>query len=484
MKTKNLIIITSDEMRGDCQGFSGNPDCATPHLDAFANRGIVFQNHFCVHGKCVPSRVSIMTGRYPHTDGYRTIFQHIPENEPNLLTTLKEAGFESAVFGHNHVWENFFGTNEKSSGVVDYHSYTNGIFIEMLDEKIKVPGPAPGFQQIEMPEGYDYEGLIDQDIIGFSDYHRTAQAMHYLEKVRDSSKPFYMQLNLGFPHPKYQVEEPYFSMYNRQTLSAWPNTLPRNAPTYLSDMRTVRTGETPTAEHLREIQAVYYGMITRTDMLIGKLLAQIESLGLLEDTMIIFTSDHGDFAGQYGLVEKWDTCMQDCIMHVPMILFSPDLPVQSVVDSLTEHTDLAPTILELLGLKPSWGIHGTSLVNCVCGTQEKQYIFADGGHEEEMLSRISDDFTQQEQENGKQRTYFNHPEAMARVKMVRSKEWKLEVRIEGENELYHLTTDPHEMKNVYDCAENARIIQDLQLQLIRWCLRTDTDRPYQGKVRA
>lgn len=116
MPRKNLIFITSDEMRGDAPGFMGNPDCRTPSLDRLAGRGVTFTNHFCVHAKCVPSRISMMTGRYPHTDGFRTINQHLPPEEPNLLRVLKEHGYETAVFGHNHVWEDLPGSPTAPSG--------------------------------------------------------------------------------------------------------------------------------------------------------------------------------------------------------------------------------------------------------------------------------------------------------------------------------------------------------------------------------
>ncbi|MEI6132834.1 MAG: sulfatase-like hydrolase/transferase [Bacillota bacterium] len=482
MKPKNLIIITFDELRADSVGFMGNPDCKTPNLDAFAARGTVFENHFCVHGKCVPSRISLMTGRYSHTDGFRTIYQHLPETHPNVLSTLKEKGFETAVFGHNHVWENFFGNNEKSSGVVDYHSFTHDYFIDMLDEKIPVPGSDK--PKIEMTEGLDYEGIISEDLVGFTDHHRTKQAIHYLQNVRDKSKPFFMQLNYEFPHPRYRVEEPYFSMYDRSAIKAWPHLVPESAPKYMRDMLEVRSGASPTQEQLREIQAVYYGMVTRTDALFGKLLKTIESQGLLENSVIIFTSDHGDFAGQYGLVEKWDTCMLDCIMRVPMILFAPESSLEKRIDNLTEHVDVAPTILELFGFNQDWGIHGRSLLGCVRASEREEVVFADGGHEAEMISRIVEDFSEKDLENGKQRMYFEHPEAMSRVKMVRTKNWKLVVRLDGENELYDLENDPSEMQNVFGDKKYQKITMDLQLKLIQWSLRTDTDRPYQEIVRA
>ncbi|MGE5557647.1 MAG: sulfatase-like hydrolase/transferase [Bacillota bacterium] len=483
-KKPNLIIICADEMRGDCAGFAGNPDCLTPNLDRFASRGVFFTQHFCVHGKCVPSRVSMVTGRYAHTDGFRTINRHLAPGEPNLLDALKKLDYETAVFGHNHVWEGFWGDNSKGGGCVDYHSYTRGYFDRIPEKRRVLAPPGPGAKKpLALEDGFDYEGRIEGEITGFSDYARTEQAVHYLRSVRDRSRPFFMQLNFGYPHPAYRVEEPYFSMYDRDKIKPWPCDLPRNAPLPLRIMRKVRTGAGDNPEAFREIQAVYYGMITRTDALAGEILNEIEREGLLENSIVIFTSDHGDFAGQYGLVEKWDTCLADCIMHVPFILYSPGLPGGKRVDDLTEHTDLVPTVLALLGAKPEWGVHGESLLPVISGERKKEAVFADGGHEQEMWGRFNF-AVKPGKRDGKQETYAKYPETMARAKMVRTKDWKLVARLVGGDELYDLAHDPFEMNNLYGDPAYDYIVLDLQRKLIQWCLRTDTDRPFQPEVGA
>jgi len=491
-KPKNVIILSSDEMRGDCPGFMGNPDCQTPHLDRFAEKGIVFENHFTVHGKCVPARIAMMTGRYSHTDGFRTIHQHLPTHYPNLLGHLKEQGYESAVFGLNHVWENFFGDNTKSNGYVDYHSFTKDYFDTFNEKKWSVP-PASDLPSPTFEGGFDYRGRVEEPLTGHCDRNRSEQAIHYLKNVRDRSRPFYLHVNLSSPHPPYSVEEPFFSMYDRQKLKAWPHTLPENAPLHLRKMREIRTGFDIPETTLREIQAVYYGEITRVDSHLGAILDTIEREGLFEDSIILFWVDHGDFAGQYGLVEKWDTAMNDCIMHVPYVLYSPDLPKNIRVDSLTEHTDITPTILELLGMQPNWGIHGESLVPTIEKTKKKEAVFANGGHEEEMWHRFHGAITKQLQSGetkrlGKQQTYQECPETMARTKMVRTDKWKLVIRLTGGNELYDMKNDPYELRNLWgqqtSDTELQTIIADLQQKMIEWCLRTDTDRPYQEEVGA
>ncbi|MBI5725670.1 MAG: sulfatase-like hydrolase/transferase [Planctomycetes bacterium] len=480
----NLIILTSDELRADCVGFNGNADIKTPNLDDFAGRNVVFSRHFAVHGKCVPSRISMVTGRYPHTEGFRTINQHLPGDHPDLLMALKRQGYESAVFGHNHVWENFWGENKKSGGCVDYHSYTEGYFASMIERQWPVRQPAASDRKpMELSKlGFHYSGRIEKPLGGFCDDNRVEQAIHYLRQVRDRSRPFYLHVNISAPHPGYQVEEPYFSMYDRDAIRAWPHDLPRNAPIAMRKMREVRTGLEIPPDAFREVQAVYYGMVTKVDFLLGRLLDEIRAQGLLDDTVVVFTTDHGDFAGQYGLVEKWDTCMADCILRTPLILHAPRLGGGKKIDSLTEHVDICPTLLELLNVKPDWGIHGRSLLPTVAGSPGKDAVFADGGHEDEMFGRFN--FRPGRELDGKQVTYRDCPESMARVKMVRTDTHKLAIRLAGGNELYDLRADPWEMDNRWGDPSLNAVLVDLQQKMIDWCIRTDTDRPFQKDVGA
>jgi choline-sulfatase len=488
----NLIVITSDEMRGDVPGFMGNPDCRTPNLDRFAGRAVAFRNHFTVHGKCVPSRIAMITGRYSHTDGFRTIQQHLPPEQPSLGNALKDRGYEMAYFGHNHIWEDFWGENIKGKGYPDYHSYTEGYFQEMLDRKWPAP-PAPQEGPQPFPEApKELQTYRETDgYSGFVDHNRAEQAIHYLTSVRDRDRPFYLHCNFGTPHPAYRVEEPYYSMYDRDAIQAWPHELPDDAPLPLQKMREIRSGQEPREEWLREVQAVYYGMCTRVDSHIGKMLDCIEREGLFENSIVMFWVDHGDFAGQYGLPEKWDTYMGDCILHVPQIVWAPGLPQGHTVESLTEHVDICPTVLDLMGIEPDWGIHGESLLPIIEGKRRKEAVFADGGHEEEMWDRMDHPRWKDvpvEDMNGKQATYKLSGESMARTKMVRTERWKYVQRTVGGNELYDLQADPEELDNLYpdhrDDPELTLVVLDLQERMIDWCLKTDTDRPYQEDVGA
>ena len=493
---KNVLFITSDEMRYDASSLNGNPDCRTPHLEALGKRGVVFDNHFTVHGKCVPSRIAMQTGRYAHTEAIRTVNKDnlLPKGDPNLMEHLRGKGFETAVFGLNHVWHDewFYGGNEKGGGAVDYHSFTTGYFDDLAMRKVPVPDrqtPVPACAK-EL-ETIDYSGCKEGSVENFSDLNRTEQAVKYLTEVRDRSKPFYLQVNLSKPHPPYGIHEPYYSMYDRDAITAYPHELPENATLHLRKQRELRLGNDISEAALRELQAVYYGSVTFIDDCIKRIMEAMESEDLFKDTLIIFCADHGDFASQYGINEKWDTAMQDCILHVPFILAAPGLPAGTRIDSLTEHVDIPETVLELLGIDGDerWHWHGRSLLRAIEG-ERKAAVFADGGHEAPMRARFDcpafadKNGLQIKTTGGKQLVYRDFPDAMARVKMVRSEDWKLAIRETGGNELFDLKNDPNELVNVYGDAAYNDVVMDLQHQMIQWCLRTDTDRPYQENVGA
>ena len=502
MPHRNLLLITSDEMRADCTGFMGNPDVRTPHLDALASEGTVLGNHFAPFPKCVPSRCAMHTGRHPHTDGLRTVMpdNHLPKGDPTLAEFLRDQGYETAVLGLNHVWdpEWFYGEgenkNRKSAGAVDYHSFTEGAMADVLKRTYPFPegSPRPLSGHPGLP-GTGFSGLATGEAGSFSDQHRTAQACAYLEEVRDPSKPFFLQVNLSKPHPPYSIHEPWYSLYDPAALRPFPHDLPENAPLALRAQRKWRLGEDVPAEDLREMQAVYYGMVSFIDEQVGTILKTLDRAGLRGDTLVLFLSDHGDYAGQYGLCEKWDASLQDCLLHVPALVAGPGIPRGQRREGFSEMVDLPPTLLDYLGLsKPdAWTWHGESLLPVIKGDSPgKETVFASGGHEKAMRDRfptpgwstgkgISVKATQ-----GKQLTYKESPDAMARCKMVRTHEWKLVMRETGDHELYNLDEDPWEMHNLYSLGGYEEIIRDLQEKLLRWTLGTDPDRPYLGEFGA
>ncbi len=477
---RNLIILCPDEMRGDCAGFMGNPDIRTPNFDAFARQGVVFERHMTVFPKCVPARINLMTGRYSHTDGYRTINQLMLPGEPNLLDRFQENGYETAVFGKNHCWD-----RETFESDIDYRSHKPPYdeFMEGRPGMVETEPDPDGARPLDLEGGWHYVGSNTRHM---PDEAYAEQAVDFLTNRRDRSRPFFLQLNFESPHPVYGVEEPWFSMYDRDAVEPWPHQLPKNAPLPMVKQREVRTGLEDRSDAAREVQCVYYGMISKVDHLFGPVLEAIEQENLWEDSVLLFWADHGDYAGQYGLAEKWDTTFQDCLIHVPCVLRSLHLPRGHRVESLTETTDLAPTLCELLNFELLPGMHGQSLLPIIRGERTKKAVFCEGGHEDEMLARAPDEFDwvrERSDQTGKRfaktETYMTYPDTMARAKMVRTDRYKMVIRLRGGNELYDLESDPWEMTNRWGDPELSHVVPELLQLLVEWGLRTDPDRPYQ-----
>lgn len=485
----NLVILHADELRGDCVGFAGNADVRTPILDALAAESTVLERHFTVHPKCLPSRVAMMTGRYAHADGIRTVMDEneLPSGRPDLMASLARAGWQTAVFGHNHCWSDFWNGN-RPHGVVDWHSYVPPFDrITAAERPVPPPGGRPDAPRLD--DGFDLLGRRTAPLPAFGDDSRTECAIHFLEEVRERGRPFFMQVNLGAPHPPYQVEEPWYSLFDPASLRPFPGDLPRNASLPFRAQRRHRTGAAAIpASALREVLATYYGMIAKVDHLFGRVLDALRAQGLMESTVVVFTSDHGDFAGQYGLCEKFDTVMSDCLLRVPCALRIPGRRA-SRCDALTQHVDLPATLLELLGAPPlpGWDMHGRSLIPVIEGRLRPEAVFADGGHEAAMRARRNAGLRTPDGRRstaGKQHTYACEPDSMARCGMVRTERHKLVMREAGGHELYDLAADPWELDNRFGDPSLAAAQADLMERLLRWHLRTLPDRPRIARVGA
>jgi choline-sulfatase len=474
----NLLILCPDELRADCLGFMGNSDMRTPRMDALARASVIFPQHVASFPKCLPARISLMTGRYSHADGYRTIFQRMRPGTPNLLSRVRDAGYETALFGKNHCWD-----RAERRALFDHCSKEPPYAAEMAGvPAIRQSAPKDGgVKPLELSPGYDYIGCNTRHA---GDEFFTKHTCEFLQERRDFAKPFFMQVNLESPHPYYGVEEPWYSMYDREKISAWPHALPKRAPKILHHQREVRTSTDTDEAALREIQAVYYGMISKVDEQIGAILDALRASGEWENTVIVFLSDHGDYAGQYGLAEKWDTSFADCVVRTPLTICAPGLAGGKEVDSLSDHTNLAPTLLELLGLPPLPDTHGQSLLPVIAGERRIDVAFSEGGHEASMRARfepaksspaIARDPSQPIGE--KQEVYLRFPDTMARGVMARSANAKVVLREDGDNEFYDLIEDPWELNNRWGDEEVQGACSQLVLALAEWQLKTGYEGP-------
>lgn len=476
-KRRNVVVLCADEMRGDCLGIARHrSDCRTPNLDALLSRGCVFPEHHCVMPKCVPSRISMVTGRYSHTDGFRDIHSHLPFETENLGRILKEQGYGIAVFGINHVWKDAFEKVFDAhcwSPPFDRHWGEDSPFRQPPSERATRPFP-------EMPSTWEYLGCRRN----WFDDLVVECALEFLQDASRWDRPWYVQINLQSPHPPYAVEEPYFSAFPDGGFQPFPHEAPEPASLCVRAQRECRTSTDPDPSWLLEIQRVYYGMISKSDALLGRVVDALEATGRFEDSLVVAFSDHGDYAGQYGLVEKWDTHLCDCLTRTVFGMVGDGIPPGARAAGFSQSIDFLPTVLDWLRLPFPERIHGRSLFPAMFGEPVRDCVFATGGHDPCSRRRFNADTQGKRGPDGKQLTYARYPEAMARAAMVRTGTHKLVVRETGERELYDLQVDPMELRNLAADPSTAPIELELQRRLSQWLLETSPDPPLGPQVGA
>ncbi len=275
-----------------------------------------------------PSRTSVLTGQYPHVGGHRTLDLPARLNEPNCVRALKDAGYETCLVGRNHVVDDetmpmtFDHWLRPKAGVrLDPPTWSCGV------------------------EGSYLYGRDDRRLEETSDYVRTAAACDWIER-RDKSKPFFIWLNLEFPHPPYAVTAPNYGRIDRATIELPPLHAGTDKPPAFEVLRNAYGTDAMTEADWRELVAVYHEMCMDCDDRAKDLTDTLERLGLTDDTIFVHWADHGDFAGTYGLPEKWDTVFADCLTRVPLSMTGPGVP-KVECDALVELIDVMPTLLEL-----------------------------------------------------------------------------------------------------------------------------------------
>lgn len=464
----NVILFNPDEMRAESLGCYGHPVARTPHLDRLAAEGVRFEQCHVQHTVCSPSRCSFMTGLYPHVNGHRTLWHLLRPHEPNLLRYAKDAGYEVVWWGKNDLLapESFpLCTTAVNQGIP--------------------AGPAfqrPGRNPYPLGDPRYYSFLYEPPV-GPPEAHPDARAMqaalNYLESR--PSKPFLMYLPLVFPHCPYQAPEPWHSLIHPDAVPPLRPPAPEGKPDYVRLIRRNRRLDELDDAFLRRIQAVYLGMIGFSDSLLGRLLQTLERTGLDRDTVIVAFSDHGDWAGDFGLVEKWPSALDDCLTRIPLIIRAPGGRAGHVVREPVEAFDIMATVLELIGTPARHTHFARSLVPQLQGApgDPTRAAFAEGGYDphepncfESWDGRPAFAHTPEAIYYPKILQQGVNPESVCRTAMVRTLDHKLVYRSAGQSELYDLRADPRELRNRYADPACTAARSTLERRLLDWYLHT------------
>lgn len=455
----NFVVIVADQLRADdLPIFRPDAPTRTPHLQRMAREGMAFSQVFGQHSVCSPSRVSFLSGLYPHVHGHRTLEHLLDAQAPNFLKDFKENGYHVAIAG---VRGDTFapGATERSA-----HEYgflpgeTRQVFSEFMHKR--EPSHEP------MARAH-YHGLRSPEQAG-RDFDETAVQAAEQWLGRPPAEPWLLYVPLIFPHPPFTVEEPWFSMYEREHMAA-----PRKAngaqARYVQALHQMHGWDRLQPQDWNEIRAVYLGMVSRLDAHVGRLLEAAEPCAA--NTVFVFFSDHGEYLGDYGLVEKWPSGLHECLTRIPLIVSGQPVAQASRSDALIELLDVFPTLLDLAGIAPSHPHFGKSFRPCLSDPQlaHRSEVFSEGGFTVEEAAFFETSRFPYDLKSALQKS---DPESVGKAICLRTAEWTYVWRLYEPAELYERLTDPYEQHNLAGQAACAQVEAALRDRVLRWMVRT------------
>ncbi|RMG32598.1 MAG: DUF4976 domain-containing protein [Planctomycetota bacterium] len=431
----NVLFLVCDDLNCDL-GCYGHPQVRSPNIDRLARRGVVFLNAHCQYPLCCPSRASFMTGLYPDQTLIHRNAIYVREHVPNVLTlpqAFRRAGYFATRIGkiyHYNVPKHIGTGGHDDPYSWDYTINPRGR--DRDDEPLIFslrPGSFGGTLSWLAAEGDDLEQ---------TDGIAATAAIELLEQFARTGKRFFLAVGLYRPHTPYVAPKKYFELYPRSEI-----TVPKVPPGYLDTLPeparrslTRKKEQNNLPEHLAKqaIQA-YRAATTFADAQLGRILDALDRLGLTDNTVVVFTSDHGYHMGEHGYYQK--TTLFENATHVPLIIAGPGVKAPGArAAGLVEMVDIYPTLAELCGVKPPPYLSGRSLVPML--------VDPTASVREEAFTQYDVGYT-------------------IRTPRYRYTEWGPEGRLGAE--LYDRSTDPEELRNRADDPQLAEVRKQLARRL-------------------
>jgi len=499
-KRPNFLFIITDQHRADHLGCYGNRIVQTPNIDGIAANGTRWDKFYVANPICMPNRASIMTGRMCSVHGARHNGIPLSKNHTTFVELLRDAGYSTGLIGKSHLQSftglpatNKFaaeaGKSTPSANLRD--AYKDNRHGPEYDLEVVPKWDAPladrkdgdfyGFDHVEIAADHadrasgDYllwakaqrgdfdtlvgpENALPDNRISAPQAWRTAvpeelystswiadRSSNWLAEQADQDAPFFLQMSFPDPHHPFTPPGRYWDMYAPDEMELPASFGKSDLPPIRAMKEAMELGTDPrdnqnpfavSEDEARAIIALTYGMITMVDDAIGRVLRQLDDLGLAENTVVIFTSDHGDYMGDHGLMLKLLLHYQGLI-RVPFIWHDPTRPASAVLKGdLGSSIDISATILARAGIQPYNGLQGRDLM----GTAPPAAILV-------------------EEDSQRTMTGFDRPQ---RIRTLVTDQYRMSLR-QGEdwNELYDLEKDPLELRNLYDDPEIRPVRQAL-----------------------
>jgi arylsulfatase len=457
----HIFFIMTDELRADTLGYIGHPIVQTPHLDALAADCAVFTNAYTNCPMCAPARTSLATGRYGLSHGVLDNAFAPVEDERSLYEVMSNNGYHTINYGKTHF-------NVSGTFGFEEHYPRVGVQASVFGAKNKELLKRSVYKKNEGEISLVIHGVNSQPHEDTPDSLLTKEYVDRLEELKESDRPLFYRLSMLDPHTPYFPTEPYASMYHFEDMplpSNWDEDL-KSKPLMHRYYYRARGFDRLTEEDYRKSIASYYSLVTHVDDRVGQVINKLKQLGLYDNSIIVFTSDHGSMMGEHGFIEKWGIMYEE-VMRIPLMIKFPDSMYKGYYDQFAEIIDIMPTLLQAGGIEVPSCVQGKSLIPLL--EQE------DGSAKTEVFGH-----------------YFTGGLQTEPALMIRKDQWKLTLYpnqeaihdrllhdhylkytsmfmddvIEGE--LYNLEADPQESSNLFYDSTWEDIKEQLMSRLTSW----------------
>ncbi len=378
---RNLVYFQSDNHNRSYLGCYGHGLARTPVLDRIAGRGVRFANAYAASALCCPARASLATGRYPHQTGYWDNAIVYDGRVPSWMHRLRGQGHHVASVGKLH-YRSSEDDNGFSEELLPMHILGAKGGVSMLLRAIDGEPENLGQWQLYLEKS----GVGETQ---YQDFDRkiSDRAIRWLRedgrgrgRDRDRDRPWVLHVSYVSPHPPFLVPKRLLELFPPDQIDLPPLSSPEARPDHpaLRHLRRVMAWGDLRPEDLRRIGAGYLALIAHLDEQVGRVMAALEDLGLLETTRVLYTSDHGEMAGSHGLLGKCN--LYEGAIGVPLLIAGPEVPAGRVVTENVSHVDLFPTLVKGAGgqlLDQDADLPGRSLWPAVAGDDRARGVFAE-----------------------------------------------------------------------------------------------------------
>ena len=459
MSQPNIILIITDQQRYDTIAALGFPFMETPHMDRLVREGVSFDNCFVPAPLCVPARASLFTGYYPHTTG---VYGNGHRWTHSWVEQLAEAGYHCVNVGKMHTkpLNTPLGFHERYP-VENKDRFWGGErwFFDEWDKALAAQGLVKQ-QRVLYRQRPDYRerlGAFEWDLPEqmHSDFFVGNMATWWLDTY-PQTEPLFLEIGFPGPHPPYDPVARYAKSYLEKELPilGLPDGDLEGQPPPFQELRkrkvemdndSIAHSLNPTAEQMKRQRAYYLANVTMIDEKLGQILEALDRNGYLDNSVVIFTSDHGDCLCDHGHSQKG--VMYDVATHVPAIVWAPKrFEGGQRVDGLCSWMDLGPTVLDIAGCEPPATMEAMSLLPSLQGETQslRDHVFAEFPSQGGMMT------------------------------MVRSQKWKLvDFSNQSYGQLFNLVDDPNEIVNLWDEPNRQDVKQDLRNVMRNWLIESN-----------